>query len=95
MQAEREELARQRHDLMARVLEVERITRALNLNAVRDAEAKSAANVVECSHPLTQEQATLKPKRASSQVTSQRSLAPTQGHSGIKVTGTVNIKTVV
>ena len=41
MQAKREELARQRHDLEARELEVERITRALNLNAFRDAEAKS------------------------------------------------------
>ena len=37
MQAEREEVARQRHDLEASELEVERITRALNLNALRDA----------------------------------------------------------
>ena len=37
MQAELEELPRQHHDQEARVLEVERRTRALNLNAVRDA----------------------------------------------------------
>ena len=39
MQAKREELARQRHDLQARELEVERRTRDFTLNAVRDAEA--------------------------------------------------------
>ena len=39
----------------ARELEVEQITRALNLNAVRDAEAKFAAYMVE-SCPHTQEQ---------------------------------------
>ena len=95
MQAEREELARQRHDLEARELEVERITRALNLNAVVDAKAKYAAPVAKNTRTLTQEQAPFKPKRASSQVASQRSLAPTQGRpSGIKVTSTITTKTV-
>ena len=83
MQAEREELARQCHDLEARELEVERMTRALILNAVRDAEAKSATPLVESSRSRTQEQAFLKmPKCAISQV--QRSLAlhrPPQGSS--------------
>ena len=41
MQAEREELARQRHDLEAR---------ALNLNAVRDAKVKAATSVAGSSH---------------------------------------------
>ena len=69
--------------------------RALNLNCVRDAEAKSAAHMAgsSCSH--TQEQAPLKPKHASSQVTSQRSPVPTQGPpSGIKVPSTITTKTV-
>ena len=43
MQAEHEELAMQRQELEARELEVEWRTRAPNLNAVRDAETKSAA----------------------------------------------------
>ena len=59
MQAEREKLARQRHDLEARELEVEWITRALNLNAVIDAKAKSAAPMAESSRTCTQEQAPL------------------------------------
>ena len=42
-QVEREEVAVQRQDLEARELEAERRTRALNLNAVRDAETKSPA----------------------------------------------------
>ena len=55
MQAECEELDRQRHDLEARELEVEQLTRALNLNLnVRDALAKFAAYMVE-SCPHTQE----------------------------------------
>ena len=65
-QAKGAELARQRPILEAKVLEVEWRTRALNLNAVRGAEAH------------TQEQAPFKWKRASSQVAAQRSLAPTQ-----------------
>ena len=43
MQAELEELARQLHDLEAREVEVKRRTRALNLNAVRDARVTAAA----------------------------------------------------
>ena len=96
MQVQHEELARQPHDLETRELEVERRSRALNLNAVRDAEAKSAAPVAESSCSHTQEEAPLKmSKRASSQVTSQRSLAPTQvPPSGIKVTSTITTKTL-
>ena len=79
MQAEREELAMQHHDLEARELEVEWRTRALNINAVRDSEAKSTAPVADSSCSHTQEQAPLRPKHASSQVASQRSLPLTQG----------------
>ena len=68
MQAEREELARYRQDLDCRELEVNQITRALNLNAVRDAEAKSAAPMAGSNCSRTQEQAPLKQKCASSQV---------------------------
>ena len=42
----------QRQDLEARELEVERRTRALNLNAVRDAEIRSAAPSVRSRHVL-------------------------------------------
>ena len=81
VQAKCEELPRQRHDLEARELKVERRTRVLNggLDAVRDPKVKAAAPVAGSSHLCTQEQAPLKPKCASSQVASQRSLAPTQG----------------
>ena len=48
-QAEREQLAMQHQELEARELEVERRTRALKLNAVRDAEIKSAAPSVRSS----------------------------------------------
>ena len=85
IQTEREELARQSHDLEARELEVEQRTKALNLNAVRDARATAAAPVAGSIRSRTQKQAHLKPKHASSQVASQRSLVPTQGlPSGIK-----------
>ena len=97
LQAEREELARQRHDLEARELEVEQRTRALNLNAVRDATVTAAAPVAGSSHSCTREHSPLKLKCAmsSSQVAYQRSLAPTQGPpSGIKVTSTDTTKTV-
>ena len=74
-QAEREELAMQRENLEARELEVERRTRALNLNDVRDAETRSAAPSASSSQTRTpQEQAPIKPRCASSQVASQRSL---------------------
>ena len=59
MQAEHEELARQHHDLEARELEVEWRTRALNLDAVRDAKVKAAVPVAGSSHSHTQEQAPL------------------------------------
>ena len=75
MQAERKELAMQHQELEARELEAERRTRALNLIAVRDAETNSAAPCVRSSQTHTsQEQAPIKPKRASSKVPSQRSL---------------------
>ena len=67
MQAEREELARQHHDLEARELDVEWRNRALNLNAVRDARV---APVAGSSHSRAREQAPWKPKRSSSQVAS-------------------------
>ena len=95
MQLKLEELARQCHDLETRELEVERRTRALNLSDIRDARVTAAAPVVGSSHSRTREQTPLKPRRASSQVASQRSLAPTRApHSGIKVTSTVTTKTV-
>ena len=79
-QAEREQLAMQRQELEARELEVERRTRALNLNAVRDAETKSAASLVRSSWTHTfQEQAPIKKKHAGSQAASQRSLPPKKG----------------
>ena len=86
----------QRQELEARELEVEQRTRALNLNAVRDAETKSAAPSVRSSWThISQEQASIKQKRASSQAVSQRFLPLKQGPpSGIKVTGTVTTKTV-
>ena len=52
MQAELEELARQHHDQEARVLEVERRTRALNLNAVRDARVTVATLWQEAGIPV-------------------------------------------
>ena len=60
-------------------LEVEQRTRAPELNAVRDARVTAAAPVAGSSHSRTMEQAPLKPRRASSQVASQRSLTPTRG----------------
>ena len=45
MQAEFEELARQRQDLEARELEGQRMTQTCNLNAVRDAGVATAASV--------------------------------------------------
>ena len=93
-QAEHEELAMQRQELETRKLEVERRIRALNLNAVRDAETKSAAPSVKSSQTRTsQEQAPIKPERASSHAASQRSLPLKQGlPSGI--TSTVTTRTV-
>ena len=44
MQAEFEELARQRQGLEARELEVQQMTRTCNLNAVRDAGVATAAS---------------------------------------------------
>ena len=93
-QAEHEELARQCHDLEARELEVKRRTRALNLDAVRDVKVKAAAPVTGSSHSSTRERIPLKPKCASSQVTSQRSLATQGPPAGIKVNSTVTTKTV-
>ena len=52
MQAKLEELARQGHDLETRELEVERRTRALNLNAVRDARVTAVASWQEAATPV-------------------------------------------
>ena len=94
--SERELLAVQRQELKARELEVERRTRALNLNAIRDAETRSAAPSVRSSRTCnSQEQAPIKPKRACSQAASQRSLPLENGlPTGIKVTSTVTSKVV-
>ena len=67
MQAEFEELARQRQDLEARELEVQGMTRTLNLNAVREARVTTAACVAGSRHSRTKEQAPLKPRHASFQ----------------------------
>ena len=95
-QAECEQLAMQRQELEARELKGERRTRDLILKAVREAETKSAAPSVRSSRTHTsQEEAPIKPKRASSPVAYQRSLPLEQGFpSGIKVTSTVTTKTV-
>ena len=60
MQAEFDELARQRQDLEDRELEVQHLTRTHNLNAVRDATGSR--------HSLKKEHA---PRRASFQIASQ------------------------
>ena len=96
-QSEREQLSMQSQELEARELEVKRRTRALNLNAVRDAEIKSTGPSVRSSRHilLNQEQAPIRPKRASSQVAFQISLPLKKGFpSGIKVTSTVTTETV-
>ena len=64
MQAEFEELARQCQDLEARELEVQRMTRTLSLNAVRDATVTTAAYVIGSRHSRIREQAPLKPRCA-------------------------------
>ena len=60
MQAEFEELARQCQDLEARELEVQGMTRTLNLNAVREARVTTAASVAGSRHSHTKEHAPLK-----------------------------------
>ena len=50
MQAEFEELARQRLDLEARELKVQRMTQTRNLNAVRDARVATATSVAGIRH---------------------------------------------
>ena len=76
MQAEFEELARQRQDLEARELEVPRISRTLNLSAIRDARVTAAASGTGSRHSCHKEQAPLKPTHASSQVAAPRTLTP-------------------
>ena len=68
----------------------------LNLNAVRDTETRSAAPSVRSSLTrISQEQLPIKSKRASSQVTSKKSLPLKQGlPSGIKFTSIVTTKIV-
>ena len=80
----------------ARELEVERRKKHLNLNAVRDAETMSAGPSVRSSRiHSSQEQAPIKPKRASSQAASHRFLFLKNYYpSGIKVTSVVTAKTV-
>ena len=87
MQAEFEELARQRQDLEAQELEVQHMTRTRNLNAAREARVTNATSAVGSRHYYKKEQA---PRCASSQIASQRSLTP----SGIEVIGTGNTRTV-
>ena len=78
MQAEFEELVRQRQDLEARELEVQRMIKTCNLNAVRDTGVATAASVPGSSRSRRKEQA---PSRASYQISSKRSQTP----SGIEV----------
>ena len=86
MQAEFEELARQHQDLMARELEVQRMTRTCNLNAVRAAGATTTASVAGSKRSHKKEQA---PSKASSQIASRRSQTPSGAPpSGISVTQT-------
>ena len=66
MQAQFEELPRQRQDLEARELEVQLMSRTHNLNAVRDARVRSAASVRGSKHSREKEQLV-------SQLASQRS----------------------
>ena len=73
MQAEFEELARQRQDLEAHELEGQRMTQTCNLNAVRDAGVATAASVPGSRHSREKEQA---PRRVSSQIASKRSQTP-------------------
>ena len=73
MQAEFEKLARQRQDLEACELKVQRMNRTRNLNAVRDARVVTATSVAGSRHSLRKEQA---PRHATSQIASQRSQAP-------------------
>ena len=87
MQSEFEELASQRQDLEARELEVQRMTRTHNLNAVRDARVATATSVAGSRPSCKKEQA---PRRASSQIASQRSQTP----SGIEVISTCITQTV-
>ena len=83
MQAEFEELARQRQDLEARELEGQRMTQTCNLNAVRDAGVVTAASVPCSRHSRKKKQA---PGRASSKIASKRSQTPSGAPpSGIKV----------
>ena len=73
MQAEFEKLARQRQDLEACEIKVQRMTRTHNLNAVRDAGVATATSVAGSRHSLRKEQA---PRHAASQIASQRSRTP-------------------
>ena len=57
MQAEFEELARQCQDLEVRELEVQRMTRTRNLNAMRDARVTATTSVAGSRHSCNKEQA--------------------------------------
>ena len=70
MQAEFEELARQRQDLEACELEVQHLTRTCNLIGVTDDGVATAASVPGSRRSHKKEQA---PRRASSQIASKRS----------------------
>ena len=69
MQAESEELAMQHQDLVARELEVQRMTRTCNFNAVRAAGVTTTVSVPGSRHSCKKEQA---PRQASSQIASKR-----------------------
>ena len=75
---------------------MERRTRALNLNVVRDArDARAAAIWLEAATSVLREQVPLNTRRAGSQFASQRSLTPTRAApSGIKAAIAISIKIV-
>ena len=73
MHAEFEDFARQRQVLQARELEVQHMTRTRNLNGLLDARVTISTSAAVSSHSHKKQQA---PRRASSQVASQRSLTP-------------------
>ena len=82
-----------RQDIEARELEVQRMTRTRNLNAVRDARVTTATSVAGSRHSRKKEQS---PRQASSQTASQRSQTPSGAPpSGIEVISTCITQTVV
>ena len=92
MQAQFEELARQRQDIEARELEVQRMSRTRNLNAVRDARVRSVTSFRGSKCTSGKEQA---PGCVVSQLASHRSQTPPGAPpSGIEVISTGVSQTV-